>query len=176
MQKNFGKSPTKSLRVNKFIMAQNVRVIDESGSMVGVISLTQALDLAQKAGLDLIEVSPNVTPPVCKIANFGKMKYEMQKKANDAKKKQKIVDVKEVKLSINIGKGDYDFKMNHVKKFIAKGDKVKISIRIKGREMAHLDLAYKMIESVSADIEEFAKFEFPPKMEGRQMIAIVIKK
>jgi len=176
VQKNLGKSSLKSFRVNKSITAQNVRVIDEEGSMVGVIALNQALELAKKAGLDLVEVSPNVNPPVCKIANFGKMKYEMQKRANDAKKKQKTFDVKEVKLSINIGQGDYNFKMNHVKKFIEKGDKVKISIRIKGREMSHLDLAHKMIDQISADIEEFAKFEFPPKLEGRQMVAIVINK
>jgi len=176
VQKNLGKSSLKSFRVNKTITSQNVRVIDENGSMLGVIPLSQALELSRKAGLDLVEVSPNVNPPVCKIANFGKMKYEMQKRANDAKKKQKTFDVKEVKLSINIGQGDYDFKMGHVKKFIAKGDKVKISIRLKGREMSHLDLAHKMIAQISDDIEEFAKFEFTPKLEGRQMVAILVKK
>ncbi len=172
MQKNL----EKSFRVNSDITAAKVRVIAEDGSMIGVVELHKALDLAKKSGLDLVEVSPNVEPPVCKIANFGKMKYEIQKKASDSKKKQKVIDTKEIKLSLNIGKGDYDVKLKQVAKFIEKGDKVKISIKVKGREMAHLDLVEKMIVGVASDIAEFAKFESEPKMEGRQMIGIVVKK
>lgn len=172
MQKNTGKS----FRINEEIRSQTVRVIDENSNMLGVIPIRKALDLANKAGLDLVEVSPQVNPPVCKIANFGKMKYETQKRANDARKKQKTVDVKEVKLSVNIGKGDYDVKMRQVEKFITKGDKVKVSLRLKGREMAHVDLAHKMMEDVAADIEEYAKFENRPRMEGRQMVGIIVTK
>lgn len=172
IQKNF----SKSLRVNSEIIAQKVRVINEKGDMLGVLELQNALELSQNVSLDLVEVSPNVNPPVCKIANYGKMKYEMQKKASDSRKKQKVVETKEVKLSLNIGKGDYDVKLRHVAKFIAKGDKVKVSIRMKGREMTHLDLADKMMEDVAADIEEYGKFETKPKMEGRQMIGIVVQK
>ncbi len=172
VQKSFGKS----FRVNNIITSQKVRVIDESGNMLGVMDLQAALELSNKAGLDLVEVSPNVNPPVCKITNFGKMKYEMQKKASDSKKKQKVVETKEVKLSLNIGDGDYDVKLRQVARFIEKGDKVKISMRMKGREMTHLDLATKMMERVAKDIEGFAKFEIMPKMEGRQMVGIVIKK
>lgn len=166
----------KSLRVNKQITAPKVRVIDENGSMLGIVDLKQALELSLKAGLDLVEVSPHVSPPVCKIANFGKMKYEIQKKASGSKKKQKVVDTKEIKFSLNIGKGDYDVKLKRIAKFIEKGDKVKASIRLKGREITHIDLAEKMIKDIGVDIEEFAKFETNPKMEGRQMIAIIVAK
>ena len=166
----------KSFRVNNEIIAKKVRVIDENGVMIGVLDLGKALELSKKAGFDLVEVSPNVEPPVCKITNFGKMKYEMQKKATSSKKKQKIVETKEIKLSVNIGKGDYDVKMKQIAKFIEKGDKVKVSIKMKGREMAHLDLAESLMKNVAADIEQFAKFEAEPKMEGRQMVAIIIKK
>lgn len=172
MQKNL----EKFFRINNEITASKVRVIAEDGSMIGVIELFKAIDLAKKAGLDLVEVSPNVEPPVCKIASFGKMKYELQKKASDSKKKQKVIDTKEIKLSVNIGKGDYDVKMKQVAKFIEKGDKVKISIKMKGREMSHLDLVEKMIEGISLDIANFAKFESDPKMEGRQMVGIIVKK
>jgi translation initiation factor IF-3 len=172
VQKNFGKA----FRINGAINVDKVRVIDENGSMLGVIDLQQALELSRKASLDLVEVSPNVKPPVCKIANFGKMKYEMQKKASDSRKKQKIVETKEVKLSMNIGRGDYETKLKRVAKFIEKGDKVKVSIRMKGREMAHLDLADKMMKDVAEDIEQYAKFESGPRMEGRQMVGVVVTK
>ena len=144
--------------------------------MVGVLDTVKAIQMAEDIGLDLIEVSPVAKPPVCKISNFGKMKYEMQKKAADARKKQKVVDLKEVKLSINIGKGDYDVKMKRVFKFIENGDKVKVSMRMKGREMAHLDLARQMMKDVERDTQEVAKFESFPKMEGRQMVAILVQK
>jgi translation initiation factor IF-3 len=171
-----GSSSNKGFKINNQIKAKEVRVINENGDMIGVLDLGNAIKQASDSGLDLVEVSPNVNPPVCKITNFGKMKYEMQKKAADAKKKQKIVETKEIKMSINIGKGDYNVKIKQVMKFIEKGDKVKVSIRMKGREMSHLDLAHKMMADVSDDISQVAKFEFVPKMEGRQMVAVLIKK
>ena len=172
MQKNLDKS----FRINESIICTKVRLIDDKGEMIGVVTLQKALELSKQVGLDLVEVSPNVEPPVCKITNFGKMKYEIQKKASDAKKKQKIIDTKEVKLSLNIGKGDYDVKMKQIGKFIEKGDKVKVSLRLKGREMTHIDLAYKMMKDVSTDIELFGKFETEPRMEGRQMVGVIVKK
>jgi translation initiation factor IF-3 len=172
--KNFSKTTGKNFRLNDKIQAKEVRLINEKGEMLGVTPIDKALKMADEAGLDLVEVSPNAAPPVCKIANFGKMKYEMQKKAAEAKKKQKIVETKEVKFSINIGKGDYDFKVKHVLKFIDNGDKVKVSIRLKGREMSHLELADKMMLDITEDVVETAKFESRPRMEGRQMVGILV--
>ncbi len=174
--RNFDKTPSKNFRINDQIKVKEVRLINENGEMVGVTEISKALAMAVEAGLDLVEVSPNAEPPVCKIANFGKMKYEMQKKAADAKKKQKVVETKEVKLSINIGKGDYDIKMKQVIKFIEKGDKVKLSIKMKGREMSHLELADQMMANATADVSVVAKFESTPRMEGRQMVGILVKK
>ena len=164
-----------NLNINNQITAKEVRLIDEEGQMLGVKSLAEALKLAADANLDLVEVSPAANPPVCKISNFGKMKYEMQKKAAGAKKKQKVVELKEVKFSINIGKGDYDFKVKHIIQFIGKGNKVKVSIRLKGREMAHQELATKMMEDITKSVEEIAKFESDPRMEGRQMVGTLVK-
>lgn len=166
----------KLFRINEQIKAREVRLIDHEGKMVGVIAVAEALKMAQEVELDLVEVSPNVTPPVCKIANFGKMKYELQKKAADAKKKQKVVEVKEIKMTINIGKGDFDTKIRHVKEFIEKGNKVKVSIRMKGREITHQDLAEKMMQDILKDTENFAKPEVPHRLEGMQMVVILIKK
>jgi len=163
-------------KINDQIRAKEVRLIDHEGQMIGVIGYFDAMRMAQEVDLDLVEVSPNVVPPVCKIANFGKMKYEMQKKAADAKKKQKVVEVKEIKMTINIGKGDYDVKIRHTKEFIEKGHKVKISIRMKGREITHRDLAETMMVNILKDTEEFAKPEMRPRLEGMQMIAIMIQK
>lgn len=166
----------KFFKINDQIKAKEVRVINENNEMVGVLPTAQAIKLAVDAGLDLVEVSPNVAPPVCKIANFGKMKYELQKKAADAKKKQKVVDTKEIKMSINIGKGDYDVKVKQMIKFIEKGDKVKVSVKMKGREISHLELAEQMMTNITNDMSEVAKFELSPRMEGKQMVAVLIKK
>lgn len=166
----------KKFKTNSDITAPQVRLINEKGEMLGVMATQKALQEAANAGLDLIEVSPNNTPPVCKIGNFGKMRYEMQKKAADAKKKQKTVDVKEVKMSFNIGKGDFDTKVKHIEKFIGQGHKVKVSIRMRGREITHLDLAKKMMQDVLELTEEYAKPELGPKLEGMQMILILVKK
>ncbi len=163
-------------KINHQIKAEKVRIIDHEGNMLGVFSVAQGIEKAKEVGLDLIEVSPNANPPVCKISNFGKMKYEMQKKAADAKKKQKVVEVKEVKMTINIGKGDYDTKIRHAKEFIEKGQKVKISIRMKGREITHRDIAEKMMQNILLETEVFAKPEVAPRLEGMQMVTILIKK
>ena len=163
-------------KINDQIKAKEIRLIDHEGKMIGVSTVADGIRMAEEVGLDLIEVSPNASPPVCKIANFGKMKYEIQKKAADAKKKQKVVEVKEIKMTINIGKGDYDTKIRHTKEFIEKSNKVKISIRMKGREITHRDLADKMMVDILKDTEEFAKPEFNPRLEGMQMIVILVKK
>ncbi len=144
--------------------------------MIGVTTVAEGIKMAQEAELDLIEVSPNAAPPVCKIANFGKMKYEIQKKAADAKKRQKVVEVKEVKMTINIGKADFDTKIRHTIEFVEKGNKVKVSIRMKGREITHRDLAEKMMVDILKDTEEFAKPEINPRLEGMQMVVTLIKK
>jgi translation initiation factor IF-3 len=144
--------------------------------MIGVTTVAEGIRMAQEAELDLIEVSPNAAPPVCKIANFGKMKYEIQKKAADAKKRQKVVEVKEVKMTINIGKADFDTKIRHTIEFVEKGNKVKVSIRMKGREITHRDLAEKMMVDILKDTEEFAKPEINPRLEGMQMVVTLIKK
>ncbi len=163
-------------RINEQIRAKEVRVIDQDGLMIGVLPISEAVQKAFDSDLDLIEVSPNSSPPVCKISNFGKMKYEIQKKAADAKKKQKVVEVKEVKMTINIGKGDYDTKIRHTKEFIEKGNKVRVSIRMKGREITHRELADQMMQDIIRDTENFAKPEQNYRLEGMQMVLHLIKK
>lgn len=163
-------------RINGEIKAKEVRLIDHNGQMIGVVQTNEAINMAENVNLDLVEVSPNVNPPVCKIANFGKMKYELQKKASDAKKKQKVVEVKEIKLSLNIGKNDYDVKIKRTIEFIKDNNKVKVSIRMKGREITHSNLAREMMNNVVLDVEEVAKPENPPRLEGMQMVAIFVKK
>lgn len=169
-------SSTNPFKINEQIKAKEIRLIDHEGKMVGVTTVAEGIRMALEVDLDLIEVSPNANPPVCKISNFGKMKYELQKKAADAKKKQKVVEVKEIKMTINIGKGDYDTKIRHTKEFIEKGNKVKVSIRMKGREITHRDLAEKMMVDILKDTEDFAKPEVNPRLEGMQMIVTLIKK
>ncbi len=129
--------------------------------------------LAEQAGLDLVEISPNANPPVCKIMDFGKFKYEQQKKESEARKKQKIIEVKEVKFRPNTDTHDYDVKMRNVTKFLGNGDKVKVTLRFRGREMAHLELGRRLLERVAEDTEEIGKIEAMPKMEGRQMIMLI---
>jgi len=129
--------------------------------------------MAEEVGLDLVEISPGANPPVCKIMDFGKFKYEQQKKAAEAKKKQKIIEIKEVKFRPNIDTHDYDVKMRSVSKFLGEGDKVKVTLRFRGREMAHLELGRELLERIAVDIDKIAKIESMPKMEGRQMIMVV---
>ena len=160
-------------RVNDEIDSRTVRLIDADGEMVGVVSLREALDMAAEVGLDLVEVSPNAEPPVCKILDFGKFKYEIQKKKNEARKKQKVIDIKEIKLRPNIDDHDYEVKMRAVRKFLDEGDKVKVTLRFRGREMAHQDLGMKVLDRVRDELIERAKVEQVPKMEGRQMVMVM---
>jgi translation initiation factor IF-3 len=160
-------------RVNTEIDARSIRLIDADGEMVGVVSLREGLDMAAEVGLDLVEVSPNADPPVCKILDFGKFKYEAQKKKNEARKKQKVIEVKEVKLRPNIDDNDYEVKMRAMRKFISEGDKVKITLRFRGREMAHQHLGMAVLDRVREALDEVAKVESLPRMEGRQMVMIV---
>ena len=144
--------------------------------MIGVVPLAEGLNRADEAGLDLVEVSPNADPPVCKILDYGKFKYIAQKKANETRKKQKTIDVKEIKMRPNIDDHDYDVKMRAMQKFLGEGDKVKVTLRFRGREMAHQELGRKVLERVRVDLEEPAKVEQFPQMEGRQMIMILTPK
>ncbi len=144
--------------------------------MVGVISKEEGLEIAFEAGLDLVEISPNADPPVCKVLDYGKYKYEAQKKANEARKKQKIIEVKEIKMRPGIDEHDYQVKMRSVKRFLGDGDKVKMTIRFRGREMAHQELGMKVLDRVREDVDELAKVEQFPKSEGRLMTMVIAPK
>lgn len=148
-------------------------LIDGEGEKRGVVAIDDALAAADESGLDLVEVSPNADPPVCKLLDYGKFKYQAQKKAAEARKKQKTVDVKEIKMRPNIDTHDYDVKMRNMRRFFDEGDKVKVTLRFRGREMAHQDLGMKLLMRVREETEEIAKVELHPKMEGRQMIMVL---
>ena len=162
--------------MNGAIRAPKVRCIDPEGTQLGVLDTSEAIRQAEDFGLDLVEVQPNVDPPVCKILDYGKYKYEAQKRANEARKKQKIIEVKEIKLRPNIDEHDYQVKMRSVQKFLSGGDKVKVTLRFRGREMAHQDLGATVLTRVRNETDEFAKVEAMPKMEGRQMIMVLAPK
>ena len=155
------------------ISSIKVRCIDENGEQLGILHIDEAIRRAEAAGLDLVEVQPNVDPPVCKILDYGKYKYEAQKRANEAKKKQKVVEVKEIKLRPNVVEHDYQVKMRNVRKFIDAGDKVKVTLRFRGREMAHQELGAQVLKRVRDEMEESTKVEAMPKMEGRQMVMVL---
>lgn len=163
-------------RANDEINVANVRLIGADGEQIGVITLQAALRAAEETGLDLVEVSPNAVPPVCKLLDLGKFKYEAQKKANEARKRQKTFDVKEIKMRPNIDNHDYDVKMRAVSRFIDDGDKVKITIRFRGRELAHPEIGRNLLERIRQHSEEIAKIEMIPRMEGRQMIMVMAPK
>ncbi|WP_370212238.1 translation initiation factor IF-3 [Roseovarius sp.] len=160
-------------RINDRIRADEIRLIGADGENVGVVTPTRAMEMAEEAGLDLVEISPNANPPVCKIMDFGKYKYEQQQRESEARKKQKVIEVKEIKFRPNTDTHDYEVKMRSVMKFLENGDKVKITMRFRGREMAHQDLGRQLLQRVSGDIEGVGKVENMPKMEGRQMIMII---
>ena len=160
-------------RVNDQIEVAQVRLVDEEGNMVGVVGIGEALRRADEAGLDLVEISPGAVPPVCKILDLGKFKYESQKKANAARKKQRVIEVKEIKMRPSIDPNDYNIKMKKVQGFLEEGDKVKLTMRFRGREMAHQDLALKLLERVRDDVGTLAKIEQMPRMEGRQMVMVM---
>jgi translation initiation factor IF-3 len=170
-------SPTRDgPRVNEEIRVPQVRLIDQYGEMIGVMSAREALIRAYDAGLDLLEISPNAVPPVVKILDYGKYKYEQQKKANEARKRQKVVEIKEIKVRPNIDDHDYDVKMRQAREFIGEGDKVKVTLRFRGREMAHQDLGLKVLDRIRTEMAEIAKVEQMPRLENRQMIMVLAPK
>ncbi len=160
-------------RTNEDIRVPQVQLIDPEGTNRGVIPTREALAIAQEAGLDLVEVSPNSDPPVCKILDYGKFKYESQKKAAEARKKQKTIEVKEIKMRPTIDDHDYDVKMKSIRRFFEEGDKVKVTLRFRGREMAHQDLGLKLLDRVRSEVSTLAKVEQEPKLEGRQMVMVL---
>ena len=168
--------PLNGPRYNEFIQSQKVRVIDENGENLGVMYTREAMAQAQELGLDLVEVSPNADPPVCKFLDVGKYRYEAQKKANAARKSQKTQDIKEIKMRPNIDTHDYDVKMRSVTRFIEEGDKVKVTLRFRGREMSHQELGMDLLKRVQEDVAEIAKVEAFPRLEGRQMLMVIAPK
>ncbi len=160
-------------RINDRIRVAEIRLIGVNGENIGVVTPDRGIALAEEAGLDLVEISPNASPPVCKIMDFGKFKYETQKKEAEARKNQKIIEIKEVKFRPNTDTNDYDVKMRNVLRFLEAGDKVKVTLRFRGREMAHQELGRQLLERVAGDVSELGKVENMPKMEGRQMVMMI---
>ena len=160
-------------RVNEEIRSPQVRLIDQDGEMQGVLSAREAQNRAFQVGLDLVEISPNADPPVVKILDYGKFKYEQQKKKNEAKKKQKVIEIKEIKVRPNIDENDYQVKLRAMKSFIDEGDKVKVTLRFRGREMAHQDIGVKVLERIRNEMETSSKVEQMPRLENRQMVMVL---
>ena len=160
-------------RINDEIRVREVHLIDKDGANRGTVPIAEALQAAQEAGLDLVEISPNTTPPVVKVLDFGKYKYHEQKKAAEARKKQKVVEVKEIKFRPMIDDHDYDVKMRSMVRFFEEGDKVKVTLRFRGREMAHQELGTRLLDRVKTDTSQFAKVESDARFEGRQMVMIL---
>lgn len=163
-------------RVNEQIGVPEVRLIDENGENIGVVSRDDALTRAGDAGLDLVEISPGATPPVCKILDYGRFKYEDQKKKSEARKRQKTIDVKEIKMRPNIDQHDYEVKMRSIQRFLADGDKVKVTLRFRGREMAHQEFGVRLLERIKGDLEPYSIVESFPRLEGRQMVMLLAPK
>jgi translation initiation factor IF-3 len=163
-------------RINEHIRVREIRLIDETGENVGVMATIDARVRAHEVGLDLVEISPDANPPVCKILDYGKYKFQEQKKAAEARKNQKVVELKEIKMRPGIDDHDYDVKMKSIRRFFEEGDKVKITLRFRGREMAHTNLGMEVLKRVKTDIETIAKVESEPRFEGRQMIMILAPK
>lgn len=166
----------KGPRVNEEIKVLSIRLVDADGEMVGVVSVQEGLQMAEEVGLDLVEVSPAADPPVCKILDYGKFKYAEQKKRNEARKKQKVIEIKELKMRPGIEEHDYQTKMRSMLRFLDEGDKVKVTIRFRGREMAHQDLGAKVLIRIQDDIGELAKVEQSPRTEGRMMTMVIAPK
>ena len=160
-------------RTNEQITASEVRVISSNGKQIGIISIREALNHAEDEGFDLVEVSPDANPPVCKIIDYGKLKYKEQKSKKEAKKKQKIIEVKEIKMRPGISKHDYEVKIKALSKFIACGNKVKVSLHFRGREMEHKNLGMDLLKKLTEEVSEYAKIETPPKPEGRQIMMVL---
>jgi len=174
-KKNYFQRRTKPRgpKANERIRSPQVQVISNDGKNLGTLAIQEAINIAKQEGLDLIEISPNAKPPVCKIIDMGKYKYDLQKKANKAKKKQKIVNLKEIKLRPTTEIHDYNFKIKNAKKFLEKGDKVKFTVQFKGREMQHTNLGYNLMNRIINDTSTLGKVEVRPKFEGRQIIMII---
>jgi translation initiation factor IF-3 len=162
--------------VNYEISVPNVRLVGPDGEMIGIVTIRDAIAQAEETGFDLVEISPNADPPVCKLLDFGKFKYEQQKKKNEARKKQKIIEVKEIKLRPNIDDHDYDVKMRAATNFLDEGDKVKVTMRFRGREMMHQDLGMNVLMRVKDQLDPLAKVEQTPQLEGRQMTMVLAPK
>ena len=160
-------------RVGSEIRAASIRLIDQNGNMIGVVPIAEGIRMAENAGLDLVEISPGAVPPVCKVLDFGKYRYEIQKKAHEARKKQKIVQIKEIKLRPTIDKHDLDIKIKAVLGFLGEGDKVRIMLRFRGREMDHQDLGVQVLNRVQEALKDHCKIESPPRFEGKQISMMV---
>lgn len=174
MSFHFKSKKNSGQRVNEKILASEVRVIGSDGKQLGILSIREALNAAEDAGSDLVEISPDANPPVCKIVDYGKLKYQEQKKKNEAKKKQKVIEVKEIKIRPSIEKHDYGVKMKALEKFIKEGNKVKFTIKFRGREMEHQHLGLQLLSKVQEDAKDFAITEVKPKVEGRQIMMILM--
>src|SRR6516225_2316379 len=178
-ERNIARRPTKLTpnregpRINEGIETPNIQLIDATGHNIGVVSIAEGLARAVEAGLDLVEIAPNAEPPVCKILDFGKYKYQEQKKAAEARKRQKIVEIKEIKMRPSIDDHDYDVKMRAIRRFFEDGDKAKVTLRFRGRELAHQELGWQVLQRVKADTEPVSKVESEPRMEGRQMVMVL---
>ncbi len=166
----------KQNRLNEEIIVDNVRLIGKDGEQIGIVATNEALSLADEAGLDLVEIVPNSEPPVCRIMDFGKFQFDQNKKKHAAKKKQKQIQIKEVKFRPGTEEGDYKVKLRNIVRFLSNGDKVKVTLRFRGREMAHQELGLKMLQRIAGDIEEYGIVEQIPKLEGRQMVMVIASK
>jgi len=169
---NKGHNKTKSYRTNERITASEIRVISSTGEQLGILSIREALIRAEDEGFDLVEVSPDTKPPVCKIIDYGKLKYKEQKSKKEAKKKQKTIEIKEIKMRSGIDKHDYNVKLKALERFISGGNKVKVSIRFRGREMEHRNLGFELLKRLTEEVANFAKVEVSPKSEGRQIMMV----
>ena len=174
MTLNYRTKKDNSLRTNEQITASEVRVISSSGKQLGIISIREALYHAEDEGFDLVEVSPDAKPPVCKIVDYGKLKYKEQKSKKEAKKKQKMIEVKEIKMRPYINKHDYEVKIKALSKFISGGNKVKVSMRFRGREMEHQNLGMELLKKLTEEVSVYAKLETPPKTNGKQIMMVLV--
>ena len=169
---NSKEKKTKGPRTNESITASEVRVISSNGEQLGILSIREALNKAEDEGFDLVEISPNALPPVCKIIDYGKLKYKEQKSNKEAKKKQKTIEIKEIKMRSGIDIHDYNVKLKALERFIGCGNKVKVSIRFRGREMEHRNLGFELLKKLTEEVANFAKVEVSPKSEGRQIMMV----
>ena len=174
MTLNYRAKKDTSPRTNEQIIASEVRVISSTGKQLGIISIREALNHAEDEGFDLVEVSPDANPPVCKIIDYGKLKYKEQKSKKEAKKKKKTIEVKEINMRPGINKHDYEVKIKALSKFIGGGNKVKVSMRFRGREMEHQNIGIDLLKKLTEQVSEYAKVEAPPKLEGRQIIMVLV--